>query len=251
MQHEKADLDALPVRGGFRLRGLEMTRLETFVDAAFAFAITLLIVSVGDVPRNYAELVLALKAAPAFLASFTLIMLFWVGHRTWSRRFGLEDTVTTLLSLGFVFLMLVWVFPLRLMASALLSWITGGFLPSEFYLKGVSELPGLFVIYGVGMALLSGCLALLHVRAKAVPDLHLDAVERTRTNEEIFGWMAMAITGVVSALFAWLAPPRLGVWAGFAYTTLCVSMPWIAVHHERKVARLGRREPGKSEAPPS
>ena len=34
-----ADLDALPRLRGFRLRGMEMTRLETFIDAAFAFAI--------------------------------------------------------------------------------------------------------------------------------------------------------------------------------------------------------------------
>ena len=33
------DLDALPRLGGFRLRGIAMTRLETFIDAAFAFAI--------------------------------------------------------------------------------------------------------------------------------------------------------------------------------------------------------------------
>jgi hypothetical protein len=36
------NLDALPRLGGFRLRGLEMNRLETFIDAAFAFAVTLL-----------------------------------------------------------------------------------------------------------------------------------------------------------------------------------------------------------------
>jgi uncharacterized membrane protein len=246
MPQGRADLDSLPVRGGFRLRGLEMTRLETFVDAAFAFAITLLIVAVGDVPGDYAELVAALKAAPSFLASFALIMFIWVGHRTWSRRFGLEDPVTTLLSLGLVFVMLVWVFPLRLMASALLSFLTGGFLPSEFRLTGISELPGLFIIYGLGHFLLSGILALLHVRAKAAEGLGLDAIERLRTDEEICGWLTMAFTGVVSALVAWIAPPRIGIWAGFVYTTLAVSMPWIAVHHERKVKRLQRAAPEES-----
>ena len=39
------DLDALPRRGGFRLRGLEMTRLESFVDATFAFAVSLLVIA--------------------------------------------------------------------------------------------------------------------------------------------------------------------------------------------------------------
>ena len=39
------DLDALPRLRGFRLRGLEMTRLETFVDATFAFSITTLVIA--------------------------------------------------------------------------------------------------------------------------------------------------------------------------------------------------------------
>jgi len=39
------DLDALPRLNGFRLRGIAMTRLETFIDAAFAFAITMLVIA--------------------------------------------------------------------------------------------------------------------------------------------------------------------------------------------------------------
>jgi hypothetical protein len=46
------DLDALPRRGGFRLRGLEMTRLESFVDATFAFAVSLLVVAGQQVPDD-------------------------------------------------------------------------------------------------------------------------------------------------------------------------------------------------------
>ena len=40
------DLSRLPVHHGFRLRGEAVTRLETFVDAAFAFAVTLLVMAV-------------------------------------------------------------------------------------------------------------------------------------------------------------------------------------------------------------
>lgn len=60
------ELEKLPKKQGFRLRGLEMTRLETFIDAAFAFAITILVISIGELPKNYGELVNALKDAPAF-----------------------------------------------------------------------------------------------------------------------------------------------------------------------------------------
>jgi len=44
----------------FKVRGKEVTRLETFMDAAFAFATTMLVISVGTLPKNYQELVLSL-----------------------------------------------------------------------------------------------------------------------------------------------------------------------------------------------
>ena len=47
-----SDLDALPRLGGFRLRGIEMTRLETFIDAAFAFAITMLVIAAQQIPDD-------------------------------------------------------------------------------------------------------------------------------------------------------------------------------------------------------
>ena len=45
-------LASLPDKNGIRQRGMDMTRLETFTDAAFAFAVTLLVISVDDVPGN-------------------------------------------------------------------------------------------------------------------------------------------------------------------------------------------------------
>jgi len=94
MNISEKELETMPVQQGFRLRGTQMTRLETFLDAAFAFATTMLVISAGEIPKNYPELILALKEIPSFLASFLIIMLFWIGHRTWSRRYGLEDMNT-------------------------------------------------------------------------------------------------------------------------------------------------------------
>ncbi len=89
----------LPKKNGFRQRGSEMTRLETFTDAAFAFAVTMLVVGGGDaIPTSFEEMILALKQVPAFAASFSNIMLFWYAHHRWSRRYGLEDAVSVTLS---------------------------------------------------------------------------------------------------------------------------------------------------------
>jgi hypothetical protein len=70
------DLDALPRRGGFRLRGLEMTRLESFVDATFAFAVSVFVVAGQQVPDDLDTLLRAFNNAPAFAASIA-VMGFW------------------------------------------------------------------------------------------------------------------------------------------------------------------------------
>ena len=227
-------LQALPESDGFRLRGTDTTRLETFVDAAFAFAMTMVVISVSEIPRNYPELITALKGIPAFAASFALIMLFWSGHRSWSRRYGLEDGRSITLSLGLIFVMLVYVYPLKLMFSSFFSWLTGGWLPSQFGIAGNREMLGLFMIYGVGYGAMAGALALLHLQARSQGSrLGLDALERVRTEEQVASWSVQALTGLASAAFAGSMPEKLALWAGFVYCTLPISMPWITRRYQR------------------
>src|SRR5690606_32797830 len=89
-------------------RGREVTRIEAFVDAAFAFAVTLLVISFDAIPDSAEALVEALKGVPAFAASFALLAMLWWTHADWSRRFGLDDGRSVLLSLLMVFLVLVY-----------------------------------------------------------------------------------------------------------------------------------------------
>ena len=109
------ELDALPVKDGFRLRGEAVTRLETFVDAAFAFAVTLLVVSFGSVPGTFAELMDAVRRVPAFFAGFALLVMYWAAHDRFSRRFGFEDGVVVTLSLMLVAVVLVYIFALLIL----------------------------------------------------------------------------------------------------------------------------------------
>ena len=62
-----------------------MTRTETFTDAAFAFALTLLVVSIDTIPANYDELLVAMKGIPAFGLGCALLFLFWHGHYQFAR----------------------------------------------------------------------------------------------------------------------------------------------------------------------
>ncbi len=245
MQWTEEELEALPIQGDFRQRGVDMTRLETYTDAAFAFAMSVLVISGAEIPRTYDELILAMKGVPAFAASFAQIMLFWVGHRSWSRRYGLEDGVTTTVTLLLIFVMLVYVYPLKLMFSAFLAWVSGGFLPSQFEVRSASQMVGLFVVYGFGAAAMSGSLALLNRRAHSVASaLRLNEIERLLTRQQTVFWSVQGLVGLLSALFALVMPIRVGVYAGFIYFLLPFLMPALAIHYGKRVdaLRAGPRE---------
>ena len=102
------DQQATPPAGW---RGGGATRLEAFVDAAFAFALTLLAIAGDHIPTSGEELWSALRGLPAYAASFLLIVRFWSGHAEWSRRYGLDDAASRRLSLLLVFLVLVFCTP--------------------------------------------------------------------------------------------------------------------------------------------
>lgn len=236
------DISQLPVQNGFRLRGEAVTRLETFVDAAFAFAVTLLVVSFDAMPDSFAELYDALRRFPAFLAGFAIIALFWTAHHRFSRRFGLEDGTVLILSLMLVAATLFYVYPLRMVMSAAMRFFTAGWAPSEFVVRNFLEFRLIFVIYGVGFAVLAGIMAWLNAHALRRADaLRLDDAEREITKSEISSHLIYIGCAMLSIGLSLLLPPDQG-WMqalpGTVYALLGVLMPWHAVRSERRIAPL-------------
>jgi len=234
----EAALAEVPVKKGFRQRGMNMTRLETFTDAAFAFAVTLLVISVDDVPRSYEEFLAALKQIPAFIACFLQLMLFWWGHHTWSRRFGLEDGASMLCSLALVAAVLIYIYPLRVIFSAFFANATGGVLPEPFPLD-VSQIGFMFIVFGAGFSTLAGLLVVLHGLAlRRRNTLLLSPLEVFQTKGEMIGWSIAAATGLVSTLLAIALPEDMAPAAGFVYWSLAVSLPSFGYWFERRTQAL-------------
>ena len=237
-----AELAELPVKQGFRLRGMEMTRTETFTDAAFAFAVTLLVVSIDAVPSNYDELMAALKGVPAFAASFSLLLLFWAGHWRWSRRFGMEDGMSILLSALLVFMVLVYVYPLKFLTSLFMFWISGGTLSTGAALepgREAEQLHSIFAVYGTGFVLMTAVVILLNLHALRQRQLlRINTVEAATTRAEVESWVILGGVGLVSVLLAVVLPPTRLILPGWIYCLLPVLMPLHGVISGKRVERI-------------
>src|SRR3954471_14706506 len=138
---------------GFRLRGKEVTRLESFSDAVFGFALTLLVVSL-DVPKSFSDLMATMRGFPAFALCFLFLGLLWNGHYKFCRRYGLDDGMARFLTCVMLFLVLFYVYPLKFLFNFSITALFFGSAPTVA-MTG-SQFSTLLVIYGLGFASVYG-----------------------------------------------------------------------------------------------
>lgn len=186
----------------FRMRGESMTRIETFVAAAFAFATSMLVISLGSIPSTMNEFMLAVKNIPSFVFSCLIIFQIWHSHANWSRSYGLEDKKTVFLSGLLICIVLVYIYPLRLMMQGLFASLSGGFFPFELKLTHLWELRFLFAFYALGFMLLAINFLALYKHAEAKKDLlELNTFEVFQTERYTIHWIVIsAICGLVLLL---------------------------------------------------
>lgn len=217
-----------PLEGGFRMRGLEMTRIEVFVDAAFAFAVTMLVISFDAIPTTHAEMMLAIKSIPAFVLSVVQLVWIWYTHNKWSRRYGLDTALTTVLSAALLIVVLIYIYPMRVMAQGFFSWVTKNYLPVNFYLNSLDELADMFVFLGIGWIALCLVFVLMYQYAGSLKeDLLLNDYESHETKTLGYMWMGAAGVGVICIVMALTLPLQRVPFSGFAFALLGVWFPFI------------------------
>src|SRR5882724_11257396 len=193
-----ADMDALPRLRGFRLRGMEMTRLETFIDAAFAFAISMLVIAAQQIPDNIQALLTAFKNVPTFVCCIAVLGIFWRGHWLWSRRYGLEDGASISISWAMIVTVLILIYPLKAIFGAMWYLISSGQVGRRFSLHTTeSQARTIFAIYALGLVAISAEILLLNLRAWQLREpLRLNAREQLMTRGELTGWSIPVSVGL-------------------------------------------------------
>src|SRR5258707_13298051 len=232
-----ANLDLLPQLRGFRLRGMEMTRLETFIDAAFAFAISMLVIAAQQIPDNIQALLAAFKNVPTFVCSIAVLGIFWRGHWLWSRRYGLEDGVSILISWALIVTILIFIYPLKAIFGAMWFLISNGQVGHQFSLHTTeSEARTIFAIYALGVIAISAEVWLVYLRAWQLREpLRLNAREQLVTRGELTGWSIPVGIGMVSLVSALTLPAEQIQWSGWGYFSMIILVPLHDYYLKRRI----------------
>jgi uncharacterized membrane protein len=185
-------------------RRQEISRLEAFSDAAFAFALTLLVVSL-DVPRSYGELMLLMKGFFSFACCFALLVWIWHEHNMFFRRYGLQDALTVALNGALLFVVLFYVYPLKFMFDSMFAQLMPEAYPA-LQRMSLAQLSRASAVYGLGFVVLFVMFALLYLRAYSKRgELELDAIETFDVKAFAGHHLVSASVGLIATVVALLA----------------------------------------------
>ena len=216
------------VEDDFRWRGEGVSRLENLSDIVFAFALSFL-VATTDAPEDFAQLQAALVGFVPLAFCFALLLLVWHSHYTFFRRYGLEDRRTVGLNAVLLFLILLFVYPLRFIARLQTEVLLGRFETARDLAAVLSldQISSLQLVYSGGYAAVFAVFALLYRHAgQRHRQLDLSPVERVLTAERVAIASVHVGVGLAAIGLAFLLPV---VWTPFSWCVYFLIWPLLVV----------------------
>ena len=200
----------------FTWRGGEISRLEGFSDAVFAFAVTLLVVSL-EVPHTFNELLITMRGFFAFAFCFASLIIIWYNHYLYFRRYGLQDFHTMLINMFLLFVVLFYIYPLKFLTTLLLDVFFGFAQYNDIStMISAEQMPLLMVIYSGGFFLVFFFFFLLYYRAyKKKDELQLSTTELIITRSHIISfiiYMSVALLSILLALIIGIGNMAIAGW---------------------------------------
>lgn len=201
-------------------RSHEPSRLETFSDAVFAFAVTLIVLSL-QVPKSFTELFDMMKGTLSFAACFAALFAIWNNQNKFFRYYGLNDALTVSLNGILLFVVLVYVYPLKFLFDLLFlqnQYSSGNHLQQMIT---TLQIPVLMMIYGLGYMANNLLFCLMHWNALRHKELiKLNEVEQFETHTTMSIYLICTFIGVGAIILAYLLPLSYAGFSGFFYSAI-------------------------------
>lgn len=202
--------------GSARKRDFEIQRIETFSDGVFAFAVTLLIVSL-EVPKSFEDLLVSMRGFFAFGISFTILILIWAEQHRFFRNYGMEDAWTIVLNGALLFIVLFYTYPLKFLFTLIFSDQIYGHNKSPMKITA-HQLPTLMMIYALGFIAIYFIFFLLYFNAyKKSKKMGFSSIRKFDCKSEMYKELIMVCMGLCSLLFSFILTDESSGSAGFVY----------------------------------
>lgn len=191
----------------FQYRGLNQTRIETFSDAVFAVAFCLVVLST-DVPQTFDQLRASINdIIPSFIC-IVLIVIIWYQHYVFFLRYGLQDTRTVTINTLLLFLVLIYIYPLKFLMRFLYELYKGfifgmgdNFMDDFGGEMNASNMTLLMVAYGLGVMAVFMAMSWLYRRAyNKRKELELDEYETFATKVSLWQNLLMSSIPFLSVM---------------------------------------------------
>jgi hypothetical protein len=225
------------------------TRLEAFSDAAFAFALTLLVVSL-DVPRSYDALMDLVYGFPSFACCFALLVWIWSEHASFFRTYPLEDALTITINSLLLFVVLFYVYPLKFMFDSMFAMM----LPPPVTRPPVEpmafwQLGNASAVYAFGFVVLFLVFALLYLRAyRKREELGLGDLDVFDLKSAIGHHLVSASVGALAMVWALASPLRVVFISPMLFALMGPAHVWWGRRRDtgRKALELERAGPSST-----
>jgi uncharacterized membrane protein len=224
---------------GFRWRGREVSRIEGLSDAVFAFAVTLLVVSL-EAPKRFEDLMKLMHGFVSFAICFLLLLMIWHAQYIYFRRYALDDRVSFLLNAALLFVVAFYVYPLKFLTTLLTNAITryqevdsaGNVIQAMHF----ADWKPLMMIYSAGFIALYIIFALMYLHAYKLRDaLDLTPMEIYETRGVVQENVVMIGIGVLALTLASLNRPQF---SGMTYALIGPLQTWLGSVHGKGRKKL-------------
>ncbi|MBC7892191.1 MAG: DUF1211 domain-containing protein [Sphingobacteriaceae bacterium] len=216
-------------------------RVVSFSDGVFGFALTLLVFPF-ETPTRFAQVVDFVQLGLAYALGAALIAMIWWEHNRFFRLFRGMDRALVALNTALLFVMLVFVYPLKFLAVYLENLFLG---QSNSQLISRAEVPTLMMLYGGCFGGTCLLLFLMHRYARKHFGQELSPTERIEAQTAartmvIFFSVALVSVGLVGLMLLF-QPNHHGPWmlvAGLVYNLYFPLFFWSYYRQGRELESL-------------